>query len=177
MCTNNRVISETWKIFCTQCIDCDQLNWPKDITFLSLVRPTQWGLLVGLTEFKVYRTANMDFQNIFRYNTVDTQYPGAHPYSSISSTLIGGHSLYTQLWDWEQTSSSTINLTINCECSLSPPYLDHVELCNAVLLHCQWEGDAVLFNQHGCCRSSHAQDSHQTPFTVVLLAWGCRAGL
>lgn len=31
------------------------------------------------------------------------------------------------------------------------PYLDHVELSNAILLHAHGHGDAILLYQHGCC--------------------------
>lgn len=31
-----------------------------------------------------------------------------------------------------------------------PPHLDHVELCDAVLLHAHRHRDAVLLDQHGC---------------------------
>ena len=35
-------------------------------------------------------------------------------------------------------------------------YLYHVKLCDAILLHCEWQGDTVLLDQHRCMYRSHS---------------------
>lgn len=51
-------------------------------------------------------------------------------------------------------------------------HLDHVELCDAVLLHAHWHWDAVLLDQHGCFWTRSFSDPVRVSVRCVCVSWG-----